>query len=214
MSVSTKKTPTKGYTNDSLIEQLRDVGRGVSRNLTQDLVSGVTSDALSSLFGTPQSGDMKPGQAVSLEKNQPDVTQSEMPEMPFPWRRRAPEAPRTNVAFNESLNRLRQEEALVAQKIEEIRMELKALIAALKMVDKQIQKAVDEELVDPGVYHLTFLDRLKTILRLLRKNLTDSSSWLAVMHSRKKEKRYWNQYKRKGTTFGLSHERVVSTQVG
>jgi len=213
MNTQPKKTVNKNQTNDSLIEQLRDVGRGVAQNVTQDLFSGVASDALSSLFGSPapKGGDMQPGEEVNFNQTpSPQEAPWQPPE--FPFRRPQREAYRSPFS-NEQLALIQQKEAEVSHKIEEIRMELKALIAVLRSVDNQVRQAVNEETVDPGIYHLN-LDRLKTILKLMRKSLADSSSWLAIMRSRKKEKRYWNQYKKKGTTFGLSNERVVSTQVG
>lgn len=210
-----KKQQSKAPSSDTLIEQLRDMGRGISKNVTQDLVGGVATDALSSLFGTPKKGTLRPGEPVNLRSPQPaddEAAPQSFPEFFNPFKRRE-QAPKVTVN-NEALNLLRQKEAEVTQKIEEIRLELKALIATLKTVDKQVEKAIDEQLVDPGLYHINFLDRLKTILKLMRQSLSESSSWLSVMRSRKKEKRYWTQYKKKGTTFGLSNERVVSTQVG
>ena len=189
------------------------MGRGVTKNVTQDLFSGVASDALSSLFGTPNKGQMQPGQEVNLGQAPEPQDYQDRPEFPFPFRR--PERQSYQSPFSqEQMAMLQQKETEVARKIEEIRLELKALISTLRSVDREVQKAVNEETVDAGLYHLNFLDRLKTLLKLMRKSLADSSSWLAIMRSRKREKRYWNQYKRKGTTFGLSHERVVSTQVG
>ncbi len=222
MNTTIQKPKIKPVNKDSLIEQLRDIGRGVSSGIKNDLISGVASDALSSLFGTPKSGDLKPNQPINL--NQPTPPQAtdfpdrarpypNFPESPF-----APRFPRReqfNSQYSEAnLAKLRQKEAQTAQKIEEIRLELKALIQAIKSVDLEIQKAVDENLVDASAYHLSFLDRLKTVLILMRQNLNDSASWLSVMRSRKKQRMYWSLYKKKGTEFGLNNERVVATQVG
>lgn len=217
MNQPAKKPQAKSPTNDNLIEQLRDMGRGVAHNVTSDLISGVASDALSSLFGTPKSGQLREGQEINMNQAPPPPQQPE--EMPFlrpefPFRRPAPREEYRSPFSQEQMALLQQQEAEVAKKIDEIRLEIKALIMTIRSVDRQIQQAVSQEMVDPGAYHLNFLDRLKTMLKLMRKSLADSSSWLNLMQSRKKEKRYWNQYKKKGTTFGLSHERVVSTQVG
>lgn len=208
MNPKTSKGNNKAFSKDSLIEQLRDVGSGVNRALTHDVVGGIAQDALSSLFGTPQKKDIQPGEEIRLpERKKTDAT-----EVP-PWFKPRERVPRPfHVA--EDLAAIRRQEALVAQKIEEIRQELKALIATLKEVDSEVEKAIAEELVDPGIYHLSFLERLKTTLKLIRKSLSESASWLAVMRSRKKQRTYWALYKKKGTEFGLNHERVVATQVG
>ncbi|MEK7119300.1 MAG: DUF5660 family protein, partial [Patescibacteria group bacterium] len=68
--------------------------------------------------------------------------------------------------------------------------------------------------VAPGVYHLNFFERLKSMLKILREQIEDSSSWLSLQNNRKKKKRYWGMYKKHGTSFGLSHERNLATQAG
>lgn len=206
MSTQTKKQSPQAQ--DTLLEQLRGMGRGVAKTVIHDVVGGVAQDALASLFGTPRAGDLEPGKKIEFgqPKDKPDRQEN-----PFiiPQRREF-----HSPVYDETLNKIRSQERLVAQKIEEIRIELKALIIALKAVDKEIKHAVEENIIDPGVYHLNFLDRIKSILKVLRQNLSDSASWLAVMRSRKKQRTYWSLYKKKGTEFGLNHERVIATQVG
>ena len=218
MNQTAKKPQNKGLSDDRLIEQLRDIGKGVATTVSHDLVSGMAGDALTSLFGTPKQGELKPGQAVNFDQTpvppEPSPMPQFLPEMPFfGGFRRQQEAPKP-LYSQETLNRIKTQEAQVTQKIEEIRMELKALIATIKNVDREMELAVSEQIIDPGVYHINFLDRIKTILKLMRQNLNDSASWLRVMRSRKKERKYWSLYKKKGTEFGLNPDRVVSTQVG
>lgn len=213
MTPSSNTKPKSPISNDSLLEQLRDMGRGMVKSTTQDLVGGIAQDALSSLFGTPKSGDLKPGQSINLG-DKPKAQTASKEDMWPPFMKRREARPAVNPWQNEALQRLRQQESLVAQKIEEIRIELKSLIATMKMVDKEMALAVDEKIVDPGLYHLTFLDRLKTMLKVMRKNMQDSASWLSVMRSRKKERKYWSMYKKKGTEWGLNNERSLATQTG
>ncbi len=212
MTQQNKKNQNKFPSEDKLIEQLRDVGRGVGKSLKSDFLGGIGGDALSSLFGSPipKHGDLRPGQAVNI--NEPP----QLPEYPErPYMPRFPRREQYKPAFSpETIQKLKQQEMLVQQKIDEIRMEIKAIMSAIKNVDRDIQQAVDENIVDPGVYHITFLDRLKTMLKLIRQNITESASWLSVMRSRRKQRGYWQMYKKKGTEFGLNHERVVATQVG
>lgn len=224
MNPQAKKPQVKTGVNAGLIEQLRDVGKGVTRSVTNDVFGGMTQDALSSLFGAPSSGTLRPGEPVQVGQNPPLPSSPYpesfkmppfMPEMPFfPGFQPRQERPYVSPYSQETLNRLKEQEAKISQKIDEIRFELKALVATIKTVDTEVTRAVDDNMVDPGIYHLNFLDRLKTILKLLRQNLSDSASWLKVMRSRKKERKYWAMYKKKGTEFGLNPDRVVSTQVG
>jgi hypothetical protein len=214
-----KQQPIK--VNDSLVEQMRDLGRGVGKTIARDLVGGIAQDALSSLFGTPKSGNLKPGQGVNLTQptapkpNEVVRNPARLPFMPerFPFPFRKKEQPKP-MFTQEQMNHLRAQESQVAQKIEEIRMELKALVSEIQAVNSEIQRAVTERVIDGGQYHMSFFDRLKVILKLALQEMKESRSWLNTQSSRKKQKSYWAQYKKKGTTFGLSHERSVATQVG
>ena len=218
MSTQQPKPKQARPLNDSLIEQLRDLGRGFGTTVKDDLVGGVANDALASLFGAPKTGNLKPGQEVNLNQSQPKAPAEgahqlpQRPErFPFPFRRREQFKPQYSP---ETVALLRQQEAHVAQKIEEIRAELKHLIAEIKTVNQEIQQAVDGQLVDPDTYHLNYLDRIKIMLKNMLKQLGESRTWLTTQKSRKKQMGYWNQYKKKGTSFGLNHERTVATQVG
>jgi hypothetical protein len=68
--------------------------------------------------------------------------------------------------------------------------------------------------VDPGIYHVTFLERLRSFIQLLREQVDDSRTWLTVSSKRQKKMAFWGLYKKHGTQFGLSSERTVSTQAG
>jgi len=225
----TSKQPKKNQSTsltDNPVEQVRGIGRSVGKTVVKDLMGGIATDALASLFGTPKpatKGEMQPGQAVEMPSPKSAATPAEMPMSPrmpwlperfpgFPGHARRPEQ---KPAFNlEVMRQLKEQEVLVQRKIDEIRVEIKQLIAEVKTVDKEIQQAAANEYVDPGEYHLNFLDRLKTALRLMLVEMKTSSTWLQTHQSKKKRMGYWNQYKKKGTTFGLSHERNVATQVG
>lgn len=211
------KRPAATQTNDSFVEQLRSLSRGVTKTLATDVASGVAGDALNSLFGTPQSGDLQPGQPVSLNQQPqaPEPSPSPFPRMnerfPFPFKRKEQFKP---MYSPEQVALLRQQEAQVARKIDEIRLELKSLISEIKTVDSDLQKAVDEQIVDPDTYHMNYLDRIKIMLKNILKQLKESRTWMTTQKTRKKQMGYWSQYKKKGTSFGLSHERTVATQVG
>lgn len=215
------KPKAKQPQNDSLVEHLRNLSQGMGKAIKDDLVGGVANDALSSLFGTPKSGNLQPNQPVQLGQ-QPQPKQDQTPDrspfpfppserFPFPFRRREQFKPQFSA---ETINRLKQQEAQVAHKIEEIRIELKQLIAEIKSVDKEIQQAIESPMVDPNEYHVNFLDRLKNVLKVMLTEIRQSRNWLTTQKSKKKRMGYWSQYKKKGTTFGLSHERTVATQVG
>ncbi|MCL4360189.1 DUF5660 domain-containing protein [Patescibacteria group bacterium] len=191
-----KKTPP-ARPNDSILEALRSVGGGVGKTMTKDVAGRVASDSFKSLFGAfPRQGDLQPGQELPLRRER----------QPFPMMRRPEAKERPPVMHMEELG--------LKKKIESVQAELKALSEAIKNYDTEVKKAIDTIPSDPGVYHLNFLDRLRSVLRILRENIQDSRSWLSLQTTRKKKMGYWGRFKKHGTKFGLSSERTMATQAG
>jgi hypothetical protein len=184
--------------SDSILESLRTLGSGVGKTVAKDVTGKIASDALSSLFGTPQKtqGELTPDRPLNLRSER----------QPFPGFRRPemqPRAPFVHV-----------EEPHLKEQIESIRAELKALASSISALSSEIQKSVNEVPVDPGIYHKNFFERLRSVLMALREQVDDSRSWLSLQNNRKQKKGYWGSYKKHGTSFGLSNERTLATQAG
>jgi len=190
--IQPKKRPT--FTNDSILEALRSLGSGVGKSVTKDVAGKVTHDAIQSIFGAiPKSGELKQNEPLTIKKEMQSKPQPEYKPMAPP---------------------VRMEEANLKQQIEAVRTELKMLAASVKNYNLEVAKAINEIPVDPGVYHLNFLERLRSVLKILRQQIEDSRSWLALWTGRKNKKQFWGMYKKHGTKFGLSSERTASTQSG
>ncbi|MDP1723034.1 MAG: DUF5660 domain-containing protein [Candidatus Gottesmanbacteria bacterium] len=186
-------------TTNSVLESLRDLGSGVGNTITKDVIGGMANDALSSLFGQPTGGDFKRPQQPTVEG---------FPErQPFRPQMRRPEVYQPMILDQ-------REEVGMKQKLDSVRLELKALASSIKNLNSQIERAIDDIPAHAGIYHVNFLERLRGIIRTLRENIEDSGSWLALWSGRKQKKKYWGMYKKHGTSFGLSSERNVSTQAG
>ena len=193
MSQNNPKKPAASYSNDSVLEALRDLGGDVGQAVGHDVVAKAGQAALSSIVGAPRSGELNPNQTVELTGQRLE--------------------PRTSGAeFNRAP--IRREEADLSRKIEEVRRELAALAATVSNLHQDIDKAVSEVPVEPGVYHLNFFERLKSLLKALKEQIEDSRSWLALWSTRKKQRHYWSLYRKHGTKFGLSSERTLATQAG
>ncbi|MBI5449553.1 hypothetical protein HY948_04545 [Candidatus Gottesmanbacteria bacterium] len=191
-----KKQPIT-RSNDSILEALRGIGGGVTKTVAKDVIARSATDALASLFGTvPKQGEIKPNQSVDMLRRE----RAPLPRFIRPEVKRQPY--------------VRVEETNLKPQIDAIRAELKLLASSLKSLNTEIQKAVTEVPVAPGVYHLNFFERLKSMLKILREQIEDSSSWLSLQNNRKQKKGYWGMYKKHGTSFGLSHERNLATQAG
>ena len=192
------------YQNDSILESLRSLGSGVGKSIAKDVAGGVASDALSSLFGAPvkKQGELTPNSPITFQKDM-----AKRPErMPFPGFRRPEVKP--YVPF------VKKEEPQLKQQIEAVQAELKALAASIKSLSNDIQKAVTEVPVDPGIYHKNFYERIRSVLKLMREQIDDSRTWLNLSSNRKSKKGYWGKYKKHGTSFGLYNERTLATQSG
>lgn len=183
--------------HNSILESLRDVGSDVGKTVKQDVAGKMANDAFASLFGN------FPKPAGEAGRN--------------PWETRAPqpkrEAPRP---MPEALSpaKISAEQIRVKQQLEQVRGELSALAKSVGQLNMEVQKAIMEVPVDPGVYHVNFFEQLKNALKMLRQSVDDSRTWLSLTGSRKKQKGYWGKYKKHGTQFGLSADRTPATQTG
>lgn len=108
----------------------------------------------------------------------------------------------------------RKAEHTMQGRIEEILFEIKKLVSSSQELEAQFKDVVVETpIVKPGKYHENFFEWVFSVIKTARMRIEESTGWLSAMHS-KKDKKYWAMFKKHGTTFGLSNERVVSTQTG
>jgi hypothetical protein len=191
-----KKSQNK-HNNATVLESLRDIGGGVGKTIAKDVAGKVAQDAFSSLFGSiPRSGEFDKQRRVEFPHEQ----------HAFSSNNKAPELNHRAM--------LNADQTHVKQKLEAVRAELKALSRSIKQFSVEVDKAIQDEPVEPGIYHVNFYQRLRSLLMLLREQIDDSRSWLMVSAGRKKKKQYWGLYKKHGTKFGLSSERTMATQTG
>ncbi|OGG01810.1 hypothetical protein A2Z33_00940 [Candidatus Gottesmanbacteria bacterium RBG_16_52_11] len=199
ITVSSQQNKKKQFViNDSILESLRSLGSGVGRTLAKDVAGKIAADAARSVVGQASQGELKANRPVEIPVGR---------EIPGFYR---PEAirPEIRLPYRPVI------ENGLERKIEGVRIELAQLAKSMASLNLEVQKAVSEIPVNPGVYHLSFFERLRTMLVEIRKNIDDSRTWLATWHTRKSRMRYWGMYKKHGTSFGLSHERSVATQAG
>ena len=190
--------------NDSILESLRTLGSGIGKTVAKDVTGKVASDALSALFGAPvkPQGELTAGKPLNFQKDLPRRQERS----PFPGFRRPEMQPRAPF--------VRKEEPHLKEQIEAIRAELKALSASMKNLNTEIEKAINDTPVNPGVYHENFMTRIRSLILMLKEQIDDSRSWLSMHNTRKQKKGYWGSYKKHGTSFGLSNERTLATQAG
>lgn len=193
------------------IEAIRDVGTGVVKSVTNDLGRDAVSDLWDQILGSGQKdrGEMNEGQEINLaqlsKKAKFEAQKAEL-DPAINWK-----AEILSVEKNSEREFSRE----VSVKIQEIVIELKRIASSSKELQTQFKQITTEQKISkPGKYHLTFFEFMLAMVKTARLKIENSGAWLATTKSKKAQKGYWNQFKKHGTSFGLSNERVVATQTG
>lgn len=201
---------SKRYINQNTIEALTSIPKGLANaagNEAKALGKGAWEQFLGIGEQKPKKGDLKQGEELSLA----DIKdQQEAPKMNI--------EPGINyvqeIVHAEKRSSQEQTQEL-SVKIQEIIIELKQLMNVsqeLKVEFKEI--AIDQRIANPGKYHVSFFEWVLLIVKQARMKVEDSQAWLGAFKSKKAKKQYWSMFKKHGTTFGMSNERVVATQTG
>lgn len=122
-----------------------------------------------------------------------------------------------------ALQREEQDRARFKARQEEVKKEIEALREAILKLAKSVQnfglefeKAAFTAPANPGAYHVSFFEKLKDTLELVKKRLDDSSSWLHTMNQRSKRKTpyFWAQVQKSGSKYMFSSERYMQMSAG
>lgn len=192
--------------SDSFLEALRDLGGGVVDSVVHDVVGGTAEEAFDQITGK-KSGELKPNQSLRID----ELARAEEIREKKAW------------DFQQDFLDIRKQEKLIwTRKERETQMQIAAILEELKKLAqatenlaKEVEVAAAEAPVDPGVYHLSFFERLRETIILFKKKIEESATWLAAINQKcKKRNYYWAQVRKSGTKFLLSQERYMSTQAG
>lgn len=208
------KTQRKTVISEESIEAKRSIsgdlkGLGTStldsfwKDFLGDTVKGVGNQLEG--FISKAENELKEGQEVSLQKDKQEK-KTQVAEAHMEYFR---EVKNADVI---SENR---EDYQIKQQIEELRIELKRLTSASKLVERAVKDAAtDKAPVRAGKYHLRFFDFVLSVVKDATRKLEDAASFGALITNKRQQRSYWNMYKKHGTTFGLSGERTTATQTG
>lgn len=206
MPSDSKRKRKKSLSSNNFLEALRDLGSGMVDSMAHDVVGGVAEEAVDQLTGR-KSGELKPNQLLDLEKVGKIKEKGE----------------RQVWGFQQEFLSLRRQERLIWNRKEEetklqitsILEELKKIVNSTSKLTKEVEVAAQQVPVEPGVYHLSFFEKLRQTLILFRKRIEESATWLTAFNQKaKKRNYYWAQVKKSGTKFLLSQERYMATQAG
>jgi len=213
MKTKTQKPKSQNLVDQNPIEILKGIGSGVVDSVVDDFGKRSINNLWEQLLGTknPQeegdqtSGDLEEGREIHLKK----LGKSESREHAAPainYHHEIVEVEKRATSENQRE---------IRSKIQEIQVELDNISKASTEVAMQFKQIeVEQRIEAPGEYHVTFLQGLLNFARKIFMEVKDSGTWLNVMKSKKGQKNYWAMFKKHGTTFGLSNERVVATQAG
>lgn len=213
----------KHYINENAIESFKGMGKALVTSLGTDLGKGVAQDAgkqWEQFFGINKSGQTRHREASG------DLIEGEELNLTLLNRKQAQEEKATKIDIEPGIDYRREllhgyrkiakeNTQEISKKIQEIIAELKRLTESSRELQVEFKEvAIEQRVVNPGKYHASFFEWVLSAIRLARMKVEDSGAWLSVSKSKKAKREYWAMFKKHGTTFGLSNERVVATQTG
>ena len=208
-----KQKAVKSAQQTSILESLKGIGDGVGKSLSQDLFAEGSKDIFRQLLAQRMqqrkySGEIRPGEDLPIN----DV---------FSGRREKEEKLQRQLSLERSLRE--QEQSLVTQRSQEMRMQLRAIMeeikniaAATPQLAEELEIASTQAPVNPGVYHVVFFEKILSFVQSFRKNITAASSWLHAVNARaKKGGNVWGaNYKKGKGSYLLSAEHYVQRSAG
>lgn len=213
MNTPVKTKKKQGFANQNPLEIVKGLGSSVASSFVDDLGKGGINDAWNDLLGIGDkeesqnkfSGDLSEGQELRLNKK--DKKSEHNTAAPaIDYHREIAESGK--IASNEN-------QQVMQSQIQEILFELKKITeASAEMAMEFKEVTIEQRIENPGEYHVNFFQWMLSVVRAARAKIEDSGAWLNTMKSKKGQKNYWSMFKKHGTTFGLSNERVVATQAG
>lgn len=222
------KSKVKQYVDKNPIEQLLGIGGGVGQaglNLAKTTINLDNWDQYLGLENSQEkkkkhqaSGDLAEGQELNLtdiKKENSPGSRAQTPETGQEKKKIEPgmDYPKEIVHVGERTVTSQNQE--VETQLREIMLEIKKLTDSSRELQNQFKEvAIQERVVKPGKYHKSFFSWILSMIKAARAKVEDSGAWLAAMQSKKKSREYNAMAKKHGTTFSLSNERVVATQVG
>ncbi len=101
--------------------------------------------------------------------------------------------------------------------IEALKQEVEALAQEANNLEKILDVAAQQPIVNPGISDISFLRSLKNTIKNFLREVENSSIWLSAWNQKNKKKGFfWNMFasKKGGANFLLSSEHYVSRAAG
>lgn len=205
------KTKAQKSTNfPSALETLKDI-----TNSTVDQVkyeaNQMAKDLIDQIFGISHkksfSGEITPGEALEINEiladKREEITKN-----------------RKKLYLEKQI--IENEKVTLERRTNELRIQLKSLQEEITVLTQKTQGLAQETqiaamqtTVNPGVYHLTFFEKLLEFISSFRKKIEEAQVWLHAVNKRAAKKNAWGSgYKKYGAKYLLSGEHYLQRSAG
>lgn len=212
MSKKTKKQ-SGNFIDQNPIESIFGLGRDILGSIADDVAKPIASDFFKQVLNVnfsesaKTSGNLQEGQELdlkSLGKKQEKIFADIEPGNDY-----------VREIIHAETRTSTREGREIQVRVEEILIEIENLTNASRELQAEFKDAlITQPVVEAGKYHLNFLEWMLSTIKTAKMRIEESTGWVSAMQGKKNKKDYWSMFKKQGTTFGLSNERVVSTQTG
>lgn len=198
--------------SDSILETLRDIGGDTASAVKKDIFEGISGDFFNQMFGYERrgqkaSGDLMPGQSIEFDS----VLEEQKEENKIL---------KAQLAQEQSLRK--QEQSLVSRQSQELKVQIQALATEVTELAKTTQGLARETKIaaiqapaNPGIYHVTFFEKLRSYIVSFRRKIENASLWMQSYNTRSaKMKTFWGQVGRSGAKRLLSSEDYLQRSAG
>lgn len=193
----------------NVLESLKDISGGATDSLRNDLLKETTRNFFEQLVGAREqnySGEITPGETVELTEV-------------FSGKSEEKKKARVQISLERSL--FEEEKLRTDKRTNELRLQLHALmqeVFALAQSTQGLGEATEvasmQAPVNPGVYHVSFFEKLLSFMKSFRKRIENAALWLNATNSRAEKKNFWSIYKKHGSKFLLSPDHYLQRSAG
>ena len=206
-SFSQKPKTKPARAPQNFVEALKGIGGYNAGSVKNDLLSPSYRDVVDAFNGQPIGASPSEGLPTPDQSENEWLRQKEI-EAEAARRERHREIVEGTPIYD------RQAEAVKTQ-IEALRKDLQALAEELGSMAQSTQNAIEAEIAHPGIYHVSFFEKLRHFIILLRKQVSESRNWLELSYNRRQAKNlFWGNFNKSGTKYLLSAEHYMATSAG
>jgi len=165
-------------------------------------------DILQEILGikseTPIKQDFRPGESIEISKIEKKLDNRHQ-EVTSNWHEFS--------IFSEEKRESEKRLAELKTELDLIIKEVKVLVKSTQNIKEEIKDMPEQAPQNPGTYHLFFFEQVLKIIKTARLEIEKASIWLEAT-SKRAGMKYWNRYKKHGSSFLLSADHYLTRSAG